>query len=95
VLKLQSSNLAIKFIILISHKLPTRFLKFCLEPEIFDVKDDKKQNFLITHLFVCLDGCQLKVGHETLLLGLAFFFVAKKVCLLNYDPYCNGSWLVG
>jgi len=40
-LKLQSSNLAIKFLIIISRNLPTRFLKFCLEAEIFNVKGAK------------------------------------------------------
>jgi len=33
-------------------KLQTRFLKFCLEPEIFDVKDNKKQNSFIAP--ICL-----------------------------------------
>jgi len=54
VLKLQSSNLAIKFLILMPNKLPTRFLIFCLEAELFDVKDDKNLNIFGAHLFFCL-----------------------------------------
>jgi len=61
--KLQSSNLAIKFLISISRKLPTRFLKFCLGAEIFDLKDDKKWDIFLT--CICLYGRQLMVGHET------------------------------
>jgi len=42
----------------LSAKLPTRFLKFCLEAEKFDLKDAKmkmtKNKTFLMHLFVCL-----------------------------------------
>jgi len=58
-------------------KLPTIFLKICLEPEIFDTKDasckDAKKKS--SHLFIWMyDAC--------LLVGLSFF-IAKNACLLN------------
>jgi len=59
VLKLQSSNLAIKFLILISRKLPTRFLKFCLEAEIFDVKDARMP--ICVYYDVDIGDCQAKL----------------------------------
>jgi len=79
VFKLQSLNLAIKFLNLISRKLPTRFLIFCLEAEIFEVKDAKWQK---THLFVCLLWFTRSPG------GFGNFLWAKNYQLLNFVSAC-------
>jgi len=65
-------------------KLPTRFMIFFLEPEIFDVKDDKKWNFFLTPfcLFVrtSIDSRSRNLTH----LSVWHFSLQKNAPLLNF-----------
>jgi len=77
----------------------TRFLIFCLDPDIFNVKDAKMTKmklFLTSHLFVCLMKTKSKtfflfVMNRLLVCGFAILTLAK-AHLLYFQYFCNNLW---